>query len=69
MAFTEQRILKQVTVLTSQSAINVQWSNQILKDGEVVAETLERKAYTADQKDTFLVEVEGADAYIAVLGW
>ena len=69
MALTEQRILKQVTVLAPQSAVNVQWGNQVLKDGEVIAETFERKAYTADQKDSFLAEVEGASSYITALGW
>ena len=69
MALTEQRILKQVTTLPNQSAVNVQWANQILRDGELVTETYERKAYTADQKAEFLVEVEGAENYIAALGW
>ena len=69
MALTEQRILSQVTTLPAQSAVNVQWSNQILRDDEVISQTYERKAYTADQKDAFLAEVEGAESYIAVLGW
>ena len=69
MALTEQKILKQVTVLAQQSAANVQWANQILRDGEVISEQFERKAYTADQKDEFLAEVEGADSYITILGW
>jgi len=66
---TEQRILKQVTTLPAQSAINVQWANQILRDGEVISETFERKAYTAEQAQEFLAEVEGAAGYMAVLGW
>lgn len=69
MALTEQRILKQVTILAQQSAANVQWANQILRDGELVTETYERKAYTADQKAEFLAEVEGAADYITALGW
>ena len=69
MALTEQRILSQVTTLPAQSAANVQWSNQILRDGEVVSETFERKAYTAEQKAEFLAEVEGAENYITALGW
>lgn len=66
---TEQRVLKSVTVLAQQSAINVQWANQILRDDEVVTETYERKAYTADQIADFLNEVEGAEAYVALLNW
>ncbi len=69
MALTEQKVLKQVTVLAQQSAANVQWANQILRDGEVITETYERKAYTQDQKADFLAEVEGAAGYIPILGW
>lgn len=69
MALSEQRILKQVGILPAQSAVNVQWANQILRDGELVSETYERKAYTADQKAEFLAEVEGAASYISALGW
>jgi hypothetical protein len=69
MALTENKILKQVSILPNQSAVNVQWSNQILRDGELVTETFERKAYTQDQKAEFLAEVEGAENYIAALGW
>jgi sulfur carrier protein ThiS len=69
MALTEQRILKSITVLAEQSAVNAQWADQILRDDAVVAETFHRKAYTAEQYHEFLAEVEGAEAYIAVLGW
>ncbi len=69
MALTEQRILKQVSILPSQSAVNVQWADQILRDGEVISENFHRKAYTIDQKEEFLLEVEGAPNYIAALGW
>jgi len=69
MALTEQRILKSVQILPGQSAVNVQWTNQILRDEEVITETYERKAYSIDQKDEFLSEVEGAEAYLTVLGW
>lgn len=69
MALTEQRILKQVTTLPQQSAVNVQWANQILRDGEIISETFERKAYVQEQAAEFAVEVEGAAGYMAVLGW
>lgn len=69
MALSEQRTLSQVTTLPAQSAVNVQWSNQILRDDAVVSETFERKAYTAEQKAEFLAEVEGAENYITALGW
>ena len=66
---TEQTVLKQVSILPAQSAIQVQWASQILRDGEVVSETFHRKAYTADQKAEFEAEVEGAAAYVAAVGW
>lgn len=69
MALTETRILKQVAILPAQNAVNVQWSNQVLKDGEVIAETYERKAYTAEQAAEFAAEVEGSASYMAALGW
>ena len=66
---TEQRILKQVTTLPAQSAVQVQWANQILKDGVVISETYERKAYGQEQKAEFIAEVEGAAAYVTALNW
>lgn len=69
MAFSEQRILKSVEILTAQNAINVLWVDQILKNVDVVAETNHRKSYTQDQHDTFLEEVDGGAAYLAAAGW
>lgn len=67
--FTEQRILSQVTHLPAADAVNVQWTNQVLKDGDVLSSTYERKAYTKAQKDEFLAEVDGAKLYIKAFGW
>jgi hypothetical protein len=69
MALTEQRILKAVTVKPTQQAIEVQHSDQILRDGEVISEQYHRKAYGIEQKDEFIAEVEGAAAYIQAAGW
>lgn len=69
MALTEQRVLSQVTVLPESGTINVQWADQILRDGEVISQSYHRKAYTADQSDEFVAEVEGAAAYIQAAGW
>lgn len=66
---TEQKILKQVSVLPNQNAVNVQWADQILRDGVVVSETFHRKAYTVEQKAEFLAEVDGAANYVTALGW
>lgn len=69
MALTEQKTLTQVTILAQQASVNVQWANRILRDGELVAESYERKAYSVDQKAEFLAEVEGAENYITAMGW
>jgi len=69
MALTEQTILKQITVLPEQAAINVQWANQVLRDEEVISETYHRKAYTQEQQAEFELEVAGAAAYVTAVGW
>ena len=69
MALTEQKVLKQIAVLPQQGKVNVQWAHQILRDGEIINEQYERKAYSPDQKDEFLAEVEGAQSYITILEW
>lgn len=69
MALTEQRVLKQVSVLPASKTIDVQWSNQVFKDGVLISEQYHRKAYSEKQRDEFLAEVEGAEAYITAVGW
>ena len=69
MALTEQTILKQITVLPEQAAINVQWANQVLRENKVISETYYRKAYTKDQQAAFESEVTGAFAYVIAVGW
>lgn len=70
MSLTERRILSQVTALPAEDAINVQWLDQVLRDGEVIASTPHRKAYSRDQLAEFLAEVEeGGAAYAAAMGW
>jgi hypothetical protein len=69
MALTEQRILKAVTVKPSQSAIEVQWADQILRDGEVISEQYHRKAFGPGQQSEFEAEVEGAAAYVGLVNW
>lgn len=69
MSLIEKRTLKQVTVLAEQNAVNVQWADQIIREGVVISEQYHRKAYTAAQKDDFLLEVAGAEAYLGILNW
>lgn len=67
--FTEQRVLKQVQILPQSNTIQVQWADQVLKDGVVISETLHRCAYMQEQKDQFLAEVDNGAVYVATLGW
>ncbi len=69
MSYSEQRIVKQVTILPEVNAINVQWSNQVLRDDIVINETFERRAFMQKEKDEFLTMVDGAEAYAAAAGW
>jgi len=69
MSLTENTIIKQVSVLPAQNAINVQWANQILKDGEVISEQYHRKAYGPGQRAEFEAEVEGAAGYVGLINW
>ena len=69
MALTEQKTLSQVTVLADIGTVNVQWTNKILKDGYVISEQFERKAYDKSMAVEFLAEVDGAQHYASVLGW
>ena len=69
MALTEQKILKSVEVLSSINSIQVEWANQVLKDGEVISSIPHRSSYMAGEQERFLAEVEGADKYVGLIDW
>ena len=70
MSLVEQRVLKQVTMLPQSNTINIQWANQIVRDGsEIVSETYERAAYSQEDKDAFISAVDGGAAYATAMGW
>lgn len=69
MALIEQRVLKQVSVLPISKTIDVQWADQIVKDGSVISEQYHRKSYSEKQKDEFLIEVDNAASYVSAVGW
>lgn len=69
MALSEKRILKQVTILVDQAAVNVQWSNQVLRDAEIISETFERKSYTSESIEEFKLDVDKSSEYLSILGW
>lgn len=66
---TEQMILKSVTINLSTSSAEVEWRNEILRDGEVISSVPYRRAYMESEKAEFLTDVDGAENYITALGW
>lgn len=69
MAFTETSVIAEITVLPAEATAQVKWRNTIEKDGEVISSKDHYKLYPESQKSEFLAEVEGAESYIAALGW
>lgn len=69
MSLIEQTIVNQVTIIPKTKTAQVQWSDQIVKDDEVIAENYRRKAYSENQKEEFLYEVDNAEFYVKALGW
>lgn len=67
--YEQVTVLKSVEVLPLQDAANVCWLDRVSKDGETIAEVPSRKAYGREQKEDFLIEVEGAAFYVSALGW
>lgn len=69
MALSERRILKSVQILSESKSAQVQWADQVLRDDVVIHEQYHRCAYSEADKEKFLAEVDGAKAYIKILGW
>ena len=69
MALTEQRTLAEVTLVIASNTIHVRWDDNILRDGEVILRVPHRKAYSKEQKQEFLDEVENAGVYVPIVGW
>ena len=56
--------------VTEQKVAEVLWKKQLFdEDGNVASESNHRGSYMQGDKERFLAEVEGAEAYIAALGW
>ncbi len=67
----ENKIQKSVNIVNTGDgmAAEVLWINQVLRDGIVIAEENHRYAYSVNDKDKFLEDVNGAEQYLTVLGW
>jgi hypothetical protein len=68
---TERIIQKSVNIMTigENKVSEVLWVDQVLRGEEVIAESNHRCAYTAENKEQFLAEVEKAELYMTILGW
>lgn len=69
MALTEQRVLKSVEILPASGIAQVCWADQVFRGDELIAETLERRAFTEESKEDFLDMVDNGYSYLAALGW
>lgn len=69
MALEEQRILKSVTIDHKNACLNVCHADQVLRDGEVIAETLHRRVYYSQDRAGLLLEVADGDKYADLMGW
>lgn len=78
MVLTEEKALASVEVLTEASLIQVKWINRILRDGAIISQVPHRCAYSQEQKDQFIADIENpanggapgmAAPYIAAVGW
>ncbi len=69
MALTEAKVLAHVGLNIPANSIEVRWDNIIWRDEEMISRVPHRKAYMVEQKDEFLAEVEGGQAYADAMGW
>ena len=63
MSLSEQTVLVSVEVLQQVCAINVRWDKQVLRDNEVIVSEPHRRAYGRYEREQFLADVPGGDAY------
>ncbi|MHB8392318.1 MAG: hypothetical protein ACYDBH_22520 [Acidobacteriaceae bacterium] len=74
---SEKTIIKSITikpytdlsVTPALATIEVQWADQILKEGAVFSEQYRRKVYNKRQGVELLAEVPNSAAYTAAAGW
>jgi hypothetical protein len=56
MALTEQRNLKSTTILHESNIVQVQWADQVLRDGTVISENFHRRAYSEAEYAQYLAD-------------
>ena len=69
MALTESKVQASITLNQTANAVEVRWDNIIKRDDEIISRVPHRKAYSQDQKEELLAEVEGAQIIVQSMGW
>lgn len=69
MALAEEKILAAVEIILEQGLISVKWLNRIKRGETVISEIPHRRVFAQQEKEEFLLEVEGGEAYTSLLGW
>lgn len=65
----EKSEIVKVEVVPAANTICVQWADQILKDGVVVADTPRRACYTQGMLELFLADAPAASGYAGFIDW
>lgn len=63
------KVLKSIEVLPQANVVQVLWEVNIVEDGEVLTSSNHRGAYSSNEKDKFIAEVEGAEKYLGLIEW
>ncbi len=75
MSLSKQAIQRAVSIVDTgdSKTAEVLWIDRIVETIEekeqILSENNRRCAYSADDKERFLADVEGAEDYLVVLGW
>lgn len=69
MALTESTILASVNINHTAPSIEVRWDNIIKRGEEVISRIPHRKAYSQEQLQDFLSEVDGGENYVGLIQW
>lgn len=57
MPYSERTVAKTIEINVLGKTIHVIWVKQVLRNGEVLAETSHRKAYTSADREVFLADL------------
>lgn len=75
MSLSKELIQKSVSIVDTENGkvAEILWVGRIVETvddvEQVLSETNRRCAYSSEDKERFLAEVDGAEDYISILGW